>query len=42
MITKNSGEFASAFLTALYAVKPEQARDVAASGSTPSSFAKYL
>ena len=42
MITRNSGELRFAFLMAVYAVKPEHANEVAASGSTPSSFAKYL
>ena len=41
-MTRNSGELWFAFLIAVYAVSPEHASEVAASGSTPSSFAKYL
>ncbi len=42
IITKNSGEFTFAFFTAVYAVRPEHASDVAASKSSPSIFARYL
>ena len=42
IINRYSGEFAIAFLTALYAVNPEQANEVAESIFTPFSFAKYF